>query len=178
MSSPTDKLCYHEPPAALKATRRKFRSYWLLQDAWPGRFDHRCGKFGRCPTFCVPLLPRKSPWTTTPWYEMIYFFDQSYTPRKPPPKKISLFSLLKIMLSPFRFEFSCCPKIILWLPSLKTMQNSKLACISHQFCDPDPFGVVKMWPFQWWKRWPLTRSKGVTTWITRHGLFSKGNALL
>ena len=122
LSSPMAKLCYHEPPAAaLKAIRRKFQSYWLLQDAWPGRFGqslsrqiaaenfgdsigfhmlhtsylflpmkNRRNRFWKCPTYGEPLLSRKSPWTTTLWYEMIYFFwvqnhNQNYTPGKSPP---------------------------------------------------------------------------------------------
>ena len=122
VSSPMAKLCYHEPPAAaLKAIRRKFQSYWLLQDAWPGRFDrslsrqiaaenfgdsigfhmlhtsylflpmkNRWNRFWKCPTYGEPLLSRKSPWTTTLRYDMIYFFlvqnhYENYTPGKSPP---------------------------------------------------------------------------------------------
>lgn len=217
------KLCYHEPPAAaLKAIRRKFRSYWLLQDAWPGRFDrslsrqiaaenfgdsigfhilhtshlflpmkNRWNRFWKCPTYGEPLLSRKSPWTTTLWYEMIYFFfgaksqSKLYSWKIPPLKNLSFFSLLKIMLSPFRFEFSfsCCPENILWLPSLKTMHNfwGKSPPNYHTF--PTKSTIVTF--SGWWKcdlfgAWEgaLQLDQKVTTWIIWHVFFLKGNALL
>lgn len=123
------------------------------------------------------------------WNDLLFFWCKITIKiillENPPLKNLSFFSLLKIMLSPFRFEFSfsCCPENILWLPSLKTMHNfwGKSPPNYHTF--PTKSTIVTF--SGWWKcdlfgAWEgaLQLDQKVTTWIIWHVFFLKGNALL